>query len=63
MIRDKKHIQELFEKACEVAAKQSRKGSADRIIVNSDVAQAIAEALKMRERRVKILKITKNIKK
>lgn len=54
---DKKSIQEMFEDACEVAAKQTRSGVGNRIIVHKKVAQGIADALKMRDRLIKIKKI------
>ena len=54
---DKNKIQELFEKACEVAAKQTRSGKGDHIVVHPEVAKGISDALKMRDRLMKINKI------
>jgi len=56
-----KEIQELFEKACEVASKRTRSGSGNHIIVHPEVAEGIVDALKMRDRRMKIKKIIDNI--
>ena len=57
----KKEIQEQFEKACEIAAKHQRSGSADHIIVNHEVARAIQDALNMRDRALKINKLLNRI--
>jgi hypothetical protein len=54
-------IQELFEKACKIAAKQKRSGSGNHIIVHPKVAEGIADALKMRDRLMKLKKITDKI--
>jgi len=58
---DTKKIQELFEKACEIAAKQTRTGVGNHIVTHPNVAQGIADALKMRDRRMKIKKIIDTI--
>jgi len=58
-----KEIQEMFEKACEIAAKRTRSGSGDYIIVHPEVAEGIADALKMRDRMMKLNKLTKRIQK
>ena len=57
----KKEIQEQFEKACEIAAKRTRSGSADHIICHPEVARAIQDALNMRDRALKINKLLNRI--
>jgi hypothetical protein len=59
---DKDKIQRIFEKACELAAKQTRNGIGNNIVVHPGVAEKISDALKMRERLMKIKKITERNK-
>ena len=54
-------IQELFEKAIRKAAKQNRSGSGNYVIVHPEVSKGIADALKMRDRLMKIKKIINKI--